>query len=45
MSKDVIFNKAISYKDKDLYSEDKKPEVIPLKDLPETEGENLGTKD
>ena len=42
--KDVI-NEAILYKDRDSSSEAKKPEVIPLKDLLETKGENSGIED
>ena len=44
-SKEVIFSKAILYKDRDSSFEAKKLEVIPLKDLPKTEEENLGTED
>ena len=44
-SKDVIFNKAILYKDRDSSFKAKKPEVILLKDFPKTEGENSETKD
>ena len=44
-SKYVIFNERILYKDRDTSSEAKKPEVILLKDLPETEDENSGTED
>ena len=44
-SKDVIFNEAILYKDRDSSSEAKKLEVISLKDLPKTKEENSGTKD
>ena len=41
----MIFNEAILYKDRDSSSKAKKPEVISLKDLPETEEENSGTED
>ena len=34
-SKDVIFDEGVLYKDKGTSFEAKKPEVIPLKDLPE----------
>ena len=44
-SKDVIFNEDVLYKDRGIGSEAKKPEVIPLKDLPEVKGENLVTED
>ena len=41
----MIFNEPILYKDRDSSSEAKKPEVILLKNLLETEDENLGTED
>ena len=41
----MIFDEAILYKDKDSSFKAKKPEVIPLKDLPEIEYGNSGTKD
>ena len=44
-SNDVIFNEAILYKDRDSSSEAKKPEVIPLKNLPEIEDGNSETED
>ena len=44
-SKDVIFNEVILYEDRDSSAEAKKPEVIPLKDFPEVEDGNSGTKD
>ena len=39
----MIFNEGVLYKDRDASSEAKKPELIPLKDLPEFEDENSGT--
>ena len=40
-----MINEAILYKDRDSSSEAKKPEVIPLKDLLETKGENSRIED
>ena len=45
MSKDVIFNEGVLYKDKDTSSKAKKPELTPLNDLPKAEDEISGIDD